>query len=312
MIDPRDSSRVYLAPGSVSSGAMRLPGSSESRAWPDLRDPDDHLVEPETRQEIFRGQLVEVSPARPGHGDTHCRLDAAVRLCTREGYVASTDLLTRRDHDSDFATDTCVRKAGTVQGQDGETRHLEELSFEVFHTQSRSLARERARDVIASGVRRMFGLFVDPLSPAQEAAGQAAVTVEEWSPVRDAWIALDPGRAIEDPCLAAPLPVAALMDAAALDDAVARMLIARHNPVIEELARTSHDAGYDKGHDAGYDKGQLAGQIAAVLELLAYRGIALTPAQRARIAACDDPIRLAGWITRSLSIESADELFVAS
>jgi hypothetical protein len=93
----------YLAPGGVNSGAMRLPGrdadeGADIRKAPRL-GPSDHLVEPGTRQEMFRGQIVEVLPARPGHGDLHSRLDKIVELHAVDGHVASSDLLTRRSLD---------------------------------------------------------------------------------------------------------------------------------------------------------------------------------------------------------------------
>ncbi len=51
------------------------------------------------------------------------------------GYVASPELLTRTETESDFATDVCVRREG-VDPQTGG-RHLEELAFEVANTQTR-------------------------------------------------------------------------------------------------------------------------------------------------------------------------------
>lgn len=88
-------------------------------------------------------RTIEVLPARPGHGETHSRLGTIVNLCRRDGYIVSVELLTRRSVDSDFATDVCVRQAGTnpTTGK----RYLEELAFEVFFTQGRRYARERAR-----------------------------------------------------------------------------------------------------------------------------------------------------------------------
>jgi hypothetical protein len=51
---------------------MRLPAADS----PLRLDPDDHLVEPGTRYEVFHGERVHVSPARPGHG----ALDAVQRV----------------------------------------------------------------------------------------------------------------------------------------------------------------------------------------------------------------------------------------
>src|SRR5689334_18211545 len=94
----------YLAPppsGTVGS-AVRFPG-----AHPSL---DDHLVEPETREEMVRGQRVIAMPARPPHADRHCELDYVIRAHVAPGYIPSSDMLTRAGPESEFATDTSVRK----------------------------------------------------------------------------------------------------------------------------------------------------------------------------------------------------------
>ena len=316
MLTTRRSPIAYLAPGAapaVPSGEMRLPAANQP--WP---DPDDRLVEPETRQEIVRGQRIHVAPANPGHGDTHNRLDIAVGLCTKPGHVASSDLLTRRSEESDFATDACVRKAG-INPATGH-RYLEELSFEVFNTQSRAKARDRARDVISSGVRRIFGLFVDPVSREREASGNPVVSVEEWSPTQDAWHPCEPAGYIKDPCLVRPLPVASLMSAAAIDDTAARVLLAKRNPVIQKIKHTSHTKGYRKGKDQGLQDGRQQGlrdgiqqgqreqQRKTLHEVLAHRGIALSPTQQARIEECDDLAQLERWFHRALVVANAGQL----
>lgn len=60
----------------------------------------------------------------------------------------------------------------------------------------------------------------------------------------DGWRWLDLGASIEDPTLAAPLPVSALVNAAKVDDALALALLRKRNPVIEQaLARRAHPRG---------------------------------------------------------------------
>ena len=89
------------------------------------------------------------------------------------GYAASTHLLTRYGPWSDFATDVCVRR----QGRDPETgtRYLEEVCFEVVDAQSNA-------DVIARGVRRIFGIFVKGIGIGDEALlDESATVVKEWS-----------------------------------------------------------------------------------------------------------------------------------
>jgi hypothetical protein len=291
---------MLVGPGAASADTVRLPGADQH--W----NPDDHLVQPETRQEMVRGELIEAMPARPGHGDTHSRLDAVVSLCVAPGYVVSTDLLTRRSADTDFATDTCVRRAGRDPATGG--RYMEELSFEIFFTQSLGETRERARDVLGSGVRRMFGLFVAERYPDADIDGKVEITVREWSRDRDDWRALAQDAAIEDPCLRAPLPVRALVDAAAAEDAVARALIAKRNPVIEKLEADSQARGFRAGEERGLTQGLLEAQRRALHAVLDHRGIALDPAQARRIAGCDDLATLERWFARALTAPSADAL----
>jgi hypothetical protein len=295
---------MLLAPAAAGAGAMRLPGASETVRW----NPDEHLVQPGTRQEMIRGRLVEALPARPGHGDTHARLITVVSLSVAPGYVASADLLTRRSADSDFATDTCVRKIG----RDPETgyRWLEELSFEVFFTQSMGETRERARDVIASGVRRMFGLFVtEPFLDADlDGDGNITIVVREWSSERNDWIELERGGVIEDPCLSAPLPVQAMVHATAAEDAVVQALAARKSPALERVRVASQARGFRDGEIAGRRTGEIASQRRALLDVLAHRGIELDTSQAERIAACEDLVTLRRWFLQALVATRADDL----
>ncbi|HWN67385.1 MAG TPA: hypothetical protein VNM90_07070 [Haliangium sp.] len=256
--------------------------------------PSDHLVEPGTRQEMFRGQIVEVLPARPGHADLHGRLDKVLDLQAADGYVSSSDLLTRRSAGSDFATDASVRRAGTdpATGQ----RHLEELSFEIFFKQSREYTRERARDVVESGVRRMFGIFVKERWPGSDDSGVIDWTVAEWSADRDDWVHLTPDHVITDSCLRTPVPVKALVDALESDNAAQRALIARGNPELQK-------------HTARERREERMTTVREIIfDLLEDRQIALDTLQRARIEACDDLATLKRWLLRAAKVESAAAL----
>lgn len=269
---------------------MVASGASVPRNPP--HDPDDHLVVPEKHVEMVRGKRVQDSPTLPGHGDTHTRLDAVVAANTAPGYVASTDLLTRRSQHSDFATDTCVRKAGRnpVTGH----RYLEELSFEVVFMQTMGEASERARDVVRHGVRRMFGLFVTETYPDSDTDGELRIQVREWSSERDAWIEVDPGSQITDPCLCIPLPVKALIDAVEADNAAVRGLDARGTPALEQIKSSSEAQGFRNG--------EIEATRANLVEVLTQRGIKLTPGQRVRIAGCNDIAQLKRWFTRSITV----------
>ena len=291
---PSFSEMTYLAPGAVDSGRMRLPAADE----PPRPDPDDHLVEPGTRYEVFEGERVYVSPARPGHGDIHARLDKVIDHHVASGYKASADLLTRRSQDSDFATDTSVRRKGRNPATGH--RYLEELSFEIFFQESREYARTRARQVLASGVRRMFGIFARERYRDSDVDDVVEYTVAEWSAELDDWRMLAPGDVIEDPALHLPIPVEALIDGLASDDAAARALLAKQNRVLNH-ALEEREAQVRREE-------RLATMRENLFHLLEHRRIPLDAAQRGRIDTCDDPVTLQRWLLRANEVRDAAEL----
>src|SRR5436309_10349676 len=109
------------APGSPGSGAsLHLPGRGP---FPRV---DDHLVEPEvTRDEIIGGHRIVAMPANPPHANQQSRLDYVLQALVAPGYIASADLLTRHDQESDFASDACIYKEGVDPATDA--RYLEEI-----------------------------------------------------------------------------------------------------------------------------------------------------------------------------------------
>ncbi len=192
-------------------------------------------MEPEGREQMLRGQRLYTAPAAKEHGDPHFQLDAVLGTHLAHGYTGSTDLLTRVSATGEIASDTCVRRAG-IDPQTGE-RYLEELAFEVVNAQSVQQVSEKAQDFVLRGVRRVFALFVK--------RGELC----EWR--RGQWVALAANGAIEDPCLAAPLPVAALLQAGAIGAAAVQGLLARGEPT---LLRLLNDAGRD-GERVGKTEG---------------------------------------------------------
>jgi hypothetical protein len=121
---PRQS---YSAPGHACAPALRFPGVHE-RSFPAV---DDHIVRPETREEMVRGELIIAQPADPPHADRHARLDHVTLAHVAPGYIVSCELLTRFGPKSNFATDVCVRKEGTDPSSG--RRYLEELAFEIVN-----------------------------------------------------------------------------------------------------------------------------------------------------------------------------------
>jgi len=274
-MDEKRAAYSLRAPGYPGkSAALRLPGRG---SFPEV---DDHLVEPEvTRDEIINGRRVVAMPAEQPHADKHVDLAYVLRAHVAPGYRASADLITRHAVDSDFATDACVYK----EGIDPETgrRYLEEIAFEVISTQNEKNAKEKAVVMHRRGVRRIFGIWVK---------GRRRVC--EWSAESQSWRPLDAGSRIEDPCFVAPLPVAALLDAAVVHRAVVEALVAQGNPEIQTLEAEA----------------QARGEAEAVLKVLEARGVAVSKAQRQEILACHDLDRLDRWLRRAALAASAGEV----
>jgi len=242
---------------SGSNAALRLPGSTEPPPYV-----DDRLVGPETREELVRGRRVHALPAEPEHADPHSLFDRVIGSHASMGFITSADLLTHASQGSDFATDVCVRKGGT----DPRTgnRYLEELAFEVVHTQSRRRMTTRAKDLTQCGVRRVFAFFVK--------TGEVC----EWSPRKRRWLPLDLDGTISDPALVRPIPVRALLDAAVADDAVIDALDAKGNPRLAEI------------REASYAKGRAKGRLEAIETACELLTIPLGPLERTQLAALDD------------------------
>jgi len=244
---------------------------------------DERLVEPETRYEMLDGELIYVPPADGPHGSMHSRIAALVEAHTRPEFQVAVDMLTRTSRTSDVAPDVSVypRAPDPVTGR----RQLQHLAFEVVSTTTLRYAGRKAETLIARGVRRVFGIDVK------------RARALEWSGSPGAWQPVDVSTVIDDLVFAVPLPMDALVHAVTVDDTVARALISKHNPVIEdELARIR-------------EQGQRDGVAAALLDVLAARGIALDPAQRARILGEPDVGRLARWIARAARATSVADVF---
>ena len=282
MDEKRAAFRLSAPAASGSTSALRLPGRDSSPGV------DDHLVEPEvTRDEIINGRRVVALPALPPHADKQVDLGYLLRAHAAPGYRVAADLLTRHALDSDFATDACIYKDG-VDPATG-TRYLEEFAFEVVSEQNQKDVTEKAEAMHRRGVRRIFAVFV-----------KGRPRVCEWSPGSQGWVPLAAASRIEDHCLMAPLPVAALLDAALADNAVAEALIAKGNPAIQKRE--------DAAEARGKAEGQAEGTAGAILTILEARGIAVSPEQRQEILRCHDLDRLDRWLRRAALASSASEV----
>jgi S1-C subfamily serine protease len=270
---------------------MPAAGRKRPAPFPPL---DEHLVEPEiTRDEIVRGRKVVAMPALPPHGDQHCGLDFLIFGHVGPEYQASTDLVTRLAEESDFATDTSVRRKG-IDPATGE-RYLEELSFEVVNTQSEKEVRERAEDLVARGVRRVFAVFVKKKQ------------VAEWSAKKRAFVALGSGAVIKDPALVKPLQARAILDAAEAKNEIARSLLVQNNPVLEEVQRQREEAGLQRGLQRGLQQGR-AETILAVMRM---RFGELPPEMEVRVLRADAK-ELDTFLARCMSADSAEQVIAGT
>ncbi len=273
VMDRKPSAYSLKAPGRTGAG-MSLPGRGP---FPRV---DAHLVQAEiTRDEIVGGRRVVASPANPPHAKKQTDLDFVIRPHVAPGYHAATDLLTRHDQDSDFATDLCIYKDGI----DPETgaRHLEEIAFEIVSEQNERLVTEKAVRMHRRGVRRIFTIWV-----------KGTQKVCEWSPHDQSWRLLSPDARIDDPCLVVPLPVAALLDATAANEAVVDAMAASGQPAIR---RRDIEA-------------EARGKADAILQILDARGLSPDPLQQATILGCSDIPRLDQWLRKAAIATAADDI----
>ncbi|MEM7352830.1 MAG: hypothetical protein AAF657_18690 [Acidobacteriota bacterium] len=274
MDENRPAYSLHAPATSSAARAMRLPARREG--WPRV---DDHLVEPETsRDEMIGGVRYEASPSDGPHGIQNGELDYVVRAHVASGYKVATDLLTRFDEDSDFASDTAVLKDGI--DPDSGTRYLEEIAFEVVSQQNEAKIRRKVPRMLRRGVRRVFAVFVKKNLAC------------EWSAERARFEPLDRQALIEDPCLGQPLEVEALLDAAVADDAVFRALVAKGNPAARKLQ----------------DEAVAETKTEAVLTVLEARGLEVTETTRERLLATTDLELLDRWLVQAVTAASAEDL----
>ena len=255
---------------------------SSSDADPELPAVDERLVAPESRYEIYDGELVHVSPANEAHGTRHSMILTLVKIHTRSEFSVACAILTRTSETSDVAPDVSV----FPRDRDPQTggRQLEQLAFEVVSTESLSHAGRKAAKLRARGVRRVFAIDVE------------RVRALKWSAELGTWSMLDINAFIEDPVFAAPLPIEPLVRAAEADDAAARALLIKRNAVLE-AARAQDRAevlaeGIACGRAEALAEGIVRGKVESLIALLDARGVVLGSADRARILGERDPATL--------------------
>ena len=248
---------------------------------------DERLAASESRYEIIDGKVSYVAPADEPHGSRHSKISALLEAYAADGYDVASDMLTRTSEKGDMAPDASV----FPRARDPQTggRRLEELAFEVVATERLGHAAKKARALVARGVRRVFAIDVER---------RRALT---WSKGTNTWEILASESTIEDPALALPLPIRALVDAVRTDDAVAAALIARNNPVIFEAVRA--------GEARGEARGALRGKTEALIAILNARGLKVGKKAAQRLRACEDDAQLDAWPARAATVASVSDLF---
>ncbi|MBA3454179.1 MAG: Uma2 family endonuclease [Deltaproteobacteria bacterium] len=201
--------------------------SHSSHVHTELPAVDERLIAPEIGYEIDDGRLVHVAPSDEDHAVNQCAIGALLRAHRSVGREVAVDMLTRTTERDDSAPDASVYPSA----RDPETggRQLEELAFEVLATERLGHAGTKAAKLTARGVRRVFAVDVRK---------QRAF---EWSRELGTWEMLAMAVHIHDAALAVPLPVAALVDAVAADDATVRAYRTKRHP--EFLAERMEERG---------------------------------------------------------------------
>jgi Uma2 family endonuclease len=115
-----------------------------------------------------------------------------------------------------------------------------------------------------------------------------------------------PGEVLLAPgVLQNPVPVQALFDRTAAQELAFRNLLQRRGySNLEDVRRE----GREQGREEGRQDGRLEGQREALRALLTARGIALGPAEEARIASCHDGAVFERWIVRAVTARTAIEV----
>jgi hypothetical protein len=102
--------------------------------------------------------------------------------------------------------------------------------------------------------------------------------------------------------------VRALLDAAVVDDEVARALEAKNNAAIMAMKAASREQGEERGEQRGLALGARHEAAAAVLTVLASRGLEVPAEVRAAIEGSEDLAELRRWLGRAATAGSASEV----
>ncbi len=234
---------------SATTQAARAPSSAER-----LPPIDEHVVRPESGEELIDGERRITMGANPPHAVANGDLAALLATHATEGYLAAVDLLTRTDRRNNFAPDASVFPRGEDPATGG--RQLECLAFEIVDTQTRAEAAAKAAKLAGRGVERVFCLDLNEYA------------VLEWDAAQRALVALELDATIDHPCLVRPLAISALLDATERDDEVARALLIKQPPALVSALAKKLAEGRVEGKRAGKAEGKAEGLAEGLREAI--------------------------------------------
>jgi len=288
MDDRRPDAPYFSCPSAASDSVAFFPGRHDA-----LPAVDERLATPNTRTEIIDGDKIHAQPSDEPHGSRHGDVASLFKAHTAPQFLVAVDMLTRTSKTSDFAPDVSVYPAARDPNTGG--RMLEELAFEIASKQSIGIPTRKAQMLVARGVRRVFCVLVE----------QGRVL--EWSQATNGWSPLPPASVIEDRCLVRPLPVSALLDAARVDDEMARALLVKRPPAIVEALTQEREEGRKEGHKEGAQQNARE----AILRVLARRRIEVPDEVRKVIVAEKQITRLHAWLERAVVVATAHEVIAS-
>ncbi len=270
------------APGAEpATTSYRLPGREHVHRPPSSEKPlhvDDHMTDIDLRtEEKVGGVAYKTMGSELPHAAQNGEIDFVLRGLLKPTYCVASDLKTRFEAESDFASDSAAVKKGT-HPKTGR-RHLERLAFEVVWKQTRAQVTAKAPRMIRRGVKRVFAVFV------------RGEEVAEWSRKKEQWVTLPPDAEIRDSCLVGPLSVAALLDAGKANAAVVQGLEAQGDPEIERIR----------------SEGKTEATRSAVLAAFAARGFEVTGEIRVAVSSCDDLAILERWHRQAITATDAED-----
>lgn len=296
MDENRPPYRLHAPGAAVSAPSYELPAYRDAQRPRHRPHVDEHVIRPEVeRREMIDGEILQTFPAEIEHAVQNGDLDYLLRGHLAKGYRVAVDLVTRHDREADFASDSAVVRDGIdpVTG----SRYREELAFEIVSEQPKARATRKAPTMLKRGVKRVFAVFVKK------------GVVAEWVPdegieEKGRWVELAADATISHESLAEPLLVGAILDAASVDDTVARALDAKGNPVIREIRAKEKAAGKIEG----LAEGEIKGQAKAILTVLAGRSLHPGDPVRRRILSTTDLATLERWLLKAGTAASPEEV----